>query len=260
MKLFRNRGFTLIEIIISMMFLSFGIMGVIALFFVGVNNGNVSMKHQKATIIAQEVRETLINALKFPKLEVNPANPLLTRTLYRFEMPSVIEDSAPANWNVDTVTKLNGFYFEINDDQPSLKNSEQVLFNFTNTARSMDERVLDLPFEAMDKSGASIKAETWTYRSYAHLNLDSDFDEDDTHFYSFRIVLRRSISVPSSGTLTPGDRLVATVYIFRQYNPALTVVEDYEPDFGYPKFEDSAGKIVSECLPILKYEFYIPAQ
>jgi hypothetical protein len=250
-----------------MMFLSFGIMGVIALFFIGVNNGNVSMKHTKATLIAQEVREALLNAMKFPR-EVVDANGNIAK-LYRFELPSTIDIvDANTEWtgeDNEIPKQINGFYFQIDDVTTELKNAEQVLFDFRNQGEEMDKRVLDLPFEAMnaDSNSTLVKAQTWRYRTYTNFEKDSDYDEDDSHFYSFRIILRRSISYPTAGKLQPGDRLVATVYVFRQYNQMLIPdgnFEKYDITFGYPTFEDELGNYLKECAPILKYEFFISAQ
>ena len=99
---------------------------------------------------------------------------------------------------------------------------------------------------------------------------DSDYDEDDSDFYSFRIILRRSVLHPTRGNLSPGDWLVATVYVFKQYDISVLGGEDgkaekvdimkYNENYGYPTFEiDDEGNTDEGIQPILKYEFYVPA-
>ncbi len=274
-----RKGFTLIEIIISMMFLSFGIMGVIALFFVGVNNGNLSIKNQKATIIALEVRDALLASLKYPRTEVDPVDPSKTYTLYRLEMPGTIDTAGGGpNFSMeddkevrdeDDPKIINGFYFQISDDPKDLKNEEQILHEFT-SEEPIDKRVLDLPYEAITFENAQIKQQTWRYKSYRFMDEDSDFDEDDAHFYSFRIIIRRSVTHSTKGTLSPGDWLVATVYVFKQFDVSVLGDENgnvekteymkYNEDYGYPTFEiDQDGNTDEGIQPILKYEFYVPA-
>lgn len=169
----------------------------------------------------------------------------------------------------DSPQKINGFYFQISDNTEDLKNGDQILYAFTEE-QDMEKRVLDMPFEAMGNDYSLLKDQVWGYRPYRYKDEDSDYDEDDSDFYSFRIIIRRSIRYPTYGQVDQGDLLVATVYVFKQYDPTLLGEENgkgekskflkYDETYGYPTFEiDEEGNTDSSIQPILKYEFYLPA-
>ena len=147
-------GFTLIEILMSMMFLSLGIMGVIAFFFLGASSGREASRTTRATMMAREIREGLVYALRYPL----PATdvPGADTPLFRFELPSLVEStsgglniSQPTVYTDQLLDEIDGFYFFIESDPADLPTNEFILENYNDTTKTLDERILDLPYEAI---------------------------------------------------------------------------------------------------------------
>lgn len=251
-----RRGFTIIEILISMMFLSLGIMGVIGFFFLGVNDNRQSVRLSRATEYAKCVREALANAVRFP--ERNP--PPQDSPWYRFELSSTVEN--PASFVVETQA-LNGFYFNVDDQQIRMRAPATWLRGpFTNNGIPLNDRVLDLPFEAFNRQGVQYRRETWPMRdTFFPYVGGTEFDEDDSQYYSFRILIRRNDPVgnpPSTGFIQPGHLFDVTVYIFRQFVDGLIQPpEKYDPANGTLLVTDAGGVTIDECVPIITYHFLL---
>lgn len=252
-----SRGFTLIEILLAMLFLSLGVMGVIAFFFLGVNDNRKSVRVTRGTLIAKAVREALVNAIRYPEWPAGAQTPW-----YRFELPCVGEDNADAL--AETMQNLNGFYFHIDDSPVRLGGKAALgLREFNNNGIDIKSRVLDLPYEAFNRNGNQTNQDTWYLRdTFLPERPDSGFDEDDSHYYSFRILIRRAVPRPgepnSSGFVTPGDLFDCTIYVFRQFpGTNKPILENYDQITGEALFVDGGGKVVEEAEPIVIYHFLL---
>ncbi len=276
-------GFTLLEILLSLLFLSLGIMGVIAFFFLGAADSREAVRMTRATMIAKEVRQGLIHAFRYPIHVDATGSGEATYPVYRFELPTVRAadgDPPPSGergvWEIPGYqternwSELNGFYFVIDD------NSSAVPATFSDaTLGVLDgegdpaDAVLDLPNQGAPKPDGSLMENiyTWEYRDGFKRSTFpevSDFNEDDSHMYSFRILIRRGPSAAgeSGGMFEPGDVLCVTVYVFRQFNPDAV---DNTPGFDWDDFDIRTGQAsystpagpVPGIQPLASFHFYI---
>ena len=263
-------GFTLIEILISLMFLSLGIMGIIAFFFLGAENSRQASRTTRATLMAKEIRTALIHALRYP---LKPGEVTgVTVPIYRFELPSAAEwGGTEPEYMTIALDRINGLYFHIESDGALLAGGvgPSALKNFSDVTIPIKDRVLDLPFEAMGSRGnlGSMTAQyVWPMRDlfkedqFATLGR-TEYDDDDSHYYFFRILIRRgpTASTPTGGAKA-GDLFAVTVYIFRQFDEANvtpTTWENYDPITGQALYTNSVGEPIDGVQPILAYHFYV---
>ena len=255
-----TRGFSIIEILISMMFLSLGIMGVIGFFFLGASDNRDAIRTTRATMIARTIREGMMNALKYPRNSPIPNG----CPWYRLELPGVAQ-GAGNNVIIDDATAVSGFYFNIDDTGGRMTNPAALLRPAPAVGGTWDTTtILDLPSEAFDGSGNVLRLETWPLRD-TFLPFDPvaiDFDDDDSQFYSFRILVRRMRPRPgettSTGFVTPGDVFDCTLYVFRNYlDNTIPAFPNYDATTGDALFTDAGGRPIEECAPILTYRFFI---
>lgn len=258
----RERGFSIIEILVSMMFLSLGIMGVIGFFFMGANDNREAIRTTRATMIARTVRDAMMNALRYPRAAPTPGG----SPWYRFELPSVAQGSGTDVLTFNN-TKVSGFYFNIDDGTSGapMTNNASVLRPAPAPNAAWDSStVLDLPSEAFDGGGTPLALETWPLRD-TFIPFDPaavEFDDDDSQFYSFRILVRRmrprAGETTSTGFVTPGDVFECTLYVFRNYlDYAIPGFPKYDVTTGEGSFTDAGGRPIEECTPIVTYRFFI---
>lgn len=240
----RTRGFTLIEIVVAMLFLTLGVMGVIALFLLGAKRNQESLRTTRATLIALQVREALINAMRYP-MRVPPADEDDPGIFWaRFELPNTLdgEGERPASSDFsarppdDDVNAIDGFYFQFTED--GLKPYVSV---------DDENQVLDLPREARkgprDDQSFKDRHVVWWFRSTPDIDAISE-DPDDIGKYCFRILIRRSTRKPSLGLPAAGDLFAATIQVFKDFKET---EEDVATLFSKP-----------ENRPIFEYHFYLP--
>lgn len=101
----RDRGMTLLEILLSLLVLVLGVMGVLALFPPGIQSATESMEDTNAAVIAESVAHALTNSMRFAVQDPNTKawRVVFTHDLgakntvkvkYEFELPLLADPSA----------------------------------------------------------------------------------------------------------------------------------------------------------------------
>lgn len=255
----RSRGFTLIEIIVAMVFLAVGIMGVVALFVLGAKSSAESAQMTRAAMIAQDVRDALVNAMKYP---IDRAG----QRYMRFELPHGLEyddvpvvdndylNGPPADLNI-----LNGFYFRIDNTvlppwDTTVAPPIPPAYIQPTAPTYLSASVLHLPFNGLKKdltliTGASPNYVWWYYPPFFNSVLSSDFDLDDYRNFCFRIEIRRSREVPSAGEPSAGELFNCRVYVYKNFFEQFV-------DGTLLAFEATLAD--TNNIPIYQADFYIP--
>jgi prepilin-type N-terminal cleavage/methylation domain-containing protein len=267
------RGFTILEILIAIMLISLGVMGLIAFFSLGMADGNRAVDLTRASMIARDVRAGLELAMRFPVR--NPDRP----PLYRFEYPAARDaqlnrapgqDSTPAELRADDPNRVDGFYFYLTAGNRST-DGQATVAPFEDRTKEMRSRVLDLPLEGFS-NGATLGAQVWQLKDILAPREDDlskmawpDLDQDSSHVYSFRILIRKALPDPEIGPSRPnqgpqpGDIFDVTVYVFRDYIEGTVEggIDQYDEITGEALFVDARGNEIPEIQPILTYRFSI---
>ncbi len=279
----QTRGFTLIEILLSLLFLSLGIMGVIAFFSLGAADSREAVRMTRATMIGKEVRQGLVHAFRYPVYVDARGTGEADYPVYRFELPTVRASAggeAPttdpqAVWEIPEYQTLrqwdqiNGFYFVIDDSSSRVPQSfSDATIDVLDAEGDPADAVLDLPRQAAPTPDGALMNEvyTWEYRdgfkrsAFPEVSI---YNEDDSQLYSFRILIRRgpSASGDPGGMLDPGDVLCVTVYVFRQFDPAQVDTpgfewDDYDDQTGQANYSTLSGPVPG-IQPLATFHFYI---
>lgn len=251
---FGRQGFTLIEIVVAMALLAIGVMGVLALFVLGAKQSAESIQLTRAVTISESVADALDLALRYPIVDGGDE-------YARFELPHAHEgddDLYNGMMSVDPTddpVELNGFYFKV--DSTVLPDFDGSLPSVTVLENRRANEVLHLPYDAERYDGSSFNSLgnasanrpniVWWYKEPDfRATLSSANDLDDIRRYAFRIEIRRSFIVPSSGQPSPGELFAVRVVIYKNFLEKLAT--------GVLPLDQAIGH--SANLPLYQADFY----